>query len=186
MSRFILFIVACIFVSCTGVTVKTEDNFEFVELPDHSLVYLNHNSSIKYNEDFNPRDIALTGEAFFDVTASDSPFIVTTALGEIKVTGTEFNVAADEEVLDVEVEEGSVAIEIKEGKERLARGQRAAYQKSTKTMKKVKADRTYKKWMYEMEAAFIKLGKEFKRSGKKIGKESKKLGRALKNKLKDL
>lgn len=68
-----------------------------VQLPDGTLVYLNHNTNLSYNNDFNKntRTVTLSGEAFFDVAKNASiPFIIRTASAEIKVVGTSFNVMA--------------------------------------------------------------------------------------------
>lgn len=65
-------------------------------LPDSSKVWLNANSSLRYDSDFgiNSRDVKLKGEAFFDVTKSKIPFIVATDKLSIQVKGTRFNVRA--------------------------------------------------------------------------------------------
>lgn len=64
-------------------------------LPDGTIVYLNANSYLEYDNDFNKtdRNVSLTGEAYFDVAHnSQSPFIVHTSRATIKVLGTKFNV----------------------------------------------------------------------------------------------
>lgn len=63
-------------------------------LPDSSVVWLNAGSKLSYNEYFGikNRDIFLTGEAFFDVKKSTTPFIIRTNNIQIKVLGTAFNV----------------------------------------------------------------------------------------------
>lgn len=68
-----------------------------IELPDHSLVTLNGNSSIHYRrgwEDRKVREVWLEGEAFFSVahTADHQKFVVHTNIMEIEVLGTKFNV----------------------------------------------------------------------------------------------
>ncbi len=66
-----------------------------VYLPDGSTVELNSGSSIKYPRFFTGnRNVALDGEAFFDVKESDVPFIVQTFNAEVQVLGTTFNVKA--------------------------------------------------------------------------------------------
>jgi len=55
-TRFILAVAAALVLSACGqVRVETAENFEQVELPDSSIVYLSHNSSLTYDESFNPR-----------------------------------------------------------------------------------------------------------------------------------
>ncbi len=65
-------------------------------LPDGSKVWLNAESKILYPEKFNHQNriVMLQGEAYFDVTKSEKPFIVKTDRIDIEVLGTEFNVMA--------------------------------------------------------------------------------------------
>ncbi|ASZ14638.1 DUF4974 domain-containing protein [Chitinophaga pendula] len=68
-----------------------------VILPDSSVVWLNAASSLQYPDHFNgpQRRITLVGEACFEVHAAASqPFIVQTALQDVIVLGTAFNVNA--------------------------------------------------------------------------------------------
>ncbi|PSL47520.1 FecR family protein [Chitinophaga niastensis] len=68
-----------------------------VVLPDGSSIILRKNSTVELAAGFNQvnRDLTLTGEAFFDVTHdAQHPFMVHTALVDIKVLGTVFNVSA--------------------------------------------------------------------------------------------
>jgi ferric-dicitrate binding protein FerR (iron transport regulator) len=67
------------------------------ELPDHSLVRLNVNSTLRYSEELDnggPREVWLNGEAFFTVRHqhNNRRFIVHTTDVDIQVVGTEFNV----------------------------------------------------------------------------------------------
>lgn len=75
----------------------------YVTLPDSSHVWLNAGSRISFDQHFGSdnRDLALEGEAFFDVEKSKVPFKVQTVAYEISVLGTAFNVKAyrdDDEV----------------------------------------------------------------------------------------
>jgi transmembrane sensor len=68
-----------------------------IELPDHSIVTLNANSTIHYPatwKDGNVREVWLEGEAYFAVahTADHKGFIVHSEDMDIEVLGTEFNV----------------------------------------------------------------------------------------------
>ncbi len=66
-----------------------------VTLPDGTKVWLNSGSKIIYPDKFSEanREVALVGEAFFDVTRNEhKPFIVKTDNLDIKVLGTRFNV----------------------------------------------------------------------------------------------
>ena len=41
--------------SDSNIHISSKDNFEIVELPDGSIAYLNNNSSIEYDKNFNQR-----------------------------------------------------------------------------------------------------------------------------------
>jgi hypothetical protein len=81
-------------------------------LPDGTKGWLNSNSSIKYNGNFSTnRQLALKGEAFFDVFKDkNSPFIVTANDISVKVLGTRFNITSYENEKNIEVvlEEGKL------------------------------------------------------------------------------
>jgi ferric-dicitrate binding protein FerR (iron transport regulator) len=87
-------------------------------LPDGTTGWLNSNSSVKYNGNFNTnRQITLKGEAFFDVFKDKKrPFIVNTPEINVKVLGTRFNIASYENEKNVEVvlEEGKLIFNDKE------------------------------------------------------------------------
>lgn len=68
-----------------------------VILPDSSVVWLNAATTLKYPDRFKDaqRMVALSGEAYFDVhAAANQPFVVQTALQDVVVLGTTFNVNA--------------------------------------------------------------------------------------------
>ncbi len=174
------------FSSCSSVTVKTEDNFEVIELPDGSLAYLNHNSFLKYYGDFDPRSIELSGEIFFNVSEGETPFIVYTDLCEIKVLGTKFNVKSDKQETEVEVEQGSVELTSKQEKNKLGMGEKGVYKKDGNGFEKGKAEFKFKNWMYNLKIEFKKLGKEIKQGSKKLGKDSKEASKELKKEMKKL
>ena len=92
-------------------TLRGEE--KMVLLPDGTQVHLNAMSRLVYPETFtgDQRRVELDGEAFFDVTKSDIPFIVSTPLMDIQVLGTVFNVSAysGEEASAVLVE-GSIKV----------------------------------------------------------------------------
>jgi hypothetical protein len=87
-------------------------------LPDGTTGWLNSNSSVKYNGNFNAdRQVTLTGEAFFDVFKDKKrPFIVKTNEVILTVLGTRFNIASYENEKNVEVvlEEGKLIFNDKE------------------------------------------------------------------------
>lgn len=71
----------------------------FLQLPDGTKVWLNTCTSLEYSVDYgiNNRNIALVGEAYFEVAKNrDIPFVVKTDGLEVKALGTAFNVCAYE------------------------------------------------------------------------------------------
>jgi len=87
-------------------------------LPDGTIGWLNSNSSVKYNGNFNAdRQVTLKGEAFFDVYKDKKrPFIVNTNEVIVRVLGTRFNIASYENEKNVEVvlEEGKLILNNRE------------------------------------------------------------------------
>ncbi|MBX3253142.1 MAG: FecR family protein [Chitinophagaceae bacterium] len=70
-----------------------------IQLPDGTVVWLNADSKLTYDENFRDdlREAVLEGEAFFDVAKDEQkPFIIHTKTIDIKVLGTAFNVKAYE------------------------------------------------------------------------------------------
>lgn len=68
-----------------------------VVLPDGSMVVLNASSKLTYPTTFNKktRAVSIEGEAYFSVTTDKlKPFIVSTDVYDVRVTGTEFNLSA--------------------------------------------------------------------------------------------
>ena len=64
-------------------------------LPDGTQVWLNSGSKLSYDKAYGSgiREVALSGEAYFDVVKNPSqPFVIHTASIDIKVLGTAFNV----------------------------------------------------------------------------------------------
>jgi ferric-dicitrate binding protein FerR (iron transport regulator) len=186
-TSYIFFIASLIALSsCSSVTVETEDNFEVVELPDGSLAFLNQNSAIAYDKEFSPRTLEVQGEIFLSVVEGETPFVVKSQHGELKVLGTEFSVKAHAEELEVEVEEGIVELKTMAHSDRVKRGEAAVYKKAENDFKKVKAEFKFRIWMKDLKDEFKRLGKEIKASSKEIGKESKEGGKQLKKELKKL
>lgn len=88
-----------------------------ITLPDSSTVWLNAKSRLSFDERFGAdnRNLTLEGEAFFDVVKSTMPFRVRTALFDVAVLGTAFNVKAyaDDDRVITTLVHGSVRIERK-------------------------------------------------------------------------
>jgi ferric-dicitrate binding protein FerR (iron transport regulator) len=82
-------------------------------LPDGSVVTLNKKSSISYPAEFkgDKREVALKGEAFFEVTKNKKkPFIISVNDVRVKVLGTSFNVKDNARETEVIVETGLVEV----------------------------------------------------------------------------
>ena len=96
------------------IIVPTGGEYNLI-LSDGTLVYLNAESVITYPQKFvgEKREVTLEGEAYFQVTASkEHPFIVKTKDMDVLVTGTEFNVKAYPDELNVQTTllRGKVAV----------------------------------------------------------------------------
>ncbi len=70
-------------------------------LADGTKVWLNSGTTMSFPNSFNSnkREVKISGEAFFDVVKSKTPFIVSSSFGKIHVLGTTFNVRAYENML---------------------------------------------------------------------------------------
>lgn len=87
------------------VEVSAADSVNIFFLPDNSKIYLNKKSSITYADAFadTARITYLIGEAYFEVTKNSKPFIVYAGGTQIRVTGTAFDVKANDDYEKVEV-----------------------------------------------------------------------------------
>ena len=77
-------------------------------LSDGSVVRVAGSTTVEFPPSRNRRELVLDGRAFFAVTEAEVPFVVRTALGEVTVLGTRFEVAVDDEELRLIVVEGVV------------------------------------------------------------------------------
>jgi transmembrane sensor len=95
-----------------AVQTITAGKIERVVLADSSVAVLNKESVVSYPEHFGKsREVVLSkGEAFFKVTHNGKPFVVHTAIADIHVIGTAFNVTLSDGHLNVTVEEGKVLV----------------------------------------------------------------------------
>jgi len=178
---FLITLIAC----NTTIEIETEDNYESVILPDGSLVYLNHDSSISYDENFQPRTLNLNGEAFFTVISDESIFTVSTTHGDIEVLGTEFNVKTMSEQIIIDVEKGLVELKTAYNKSEIEKGIMATYKEGERAVKKIKSDRRYTKWVRSLKKEFNSLGKQLKPVVKDIGNEFEKTGKRIGDEFKD-
>src|SRR5450759_2727569 len=99
------------------ITVATgnEQKNLLVALPDGSRIFLNRNTEFSYRANLGKhrRDVRLTGEAFFDISADASkPFIIDAGNAKVKVVGTSFNVITEnsESAVEVYVKTGKVML----------------------------------------------------------------------------
>lgn len=88
-----------------------------VVLPDHSVVWVNAGSSLRYSKDFNKknREIHLEGEAYFEVARDTlKPFVVRSEALSVRVLGTRFNIKAykDDQTIDVSLVSGKVNVSL--------------------------------------------------------------------------
>ncbi len=89
-------------------------------LQDSSEVTLSYTSRLVVSkmEQGKSRMLSLTGEAFFRVQRNETPFVVETDVGRVRVVGTAFNVRAREASLEVVVVHGVVDVTVsKDGKD---------------------------------------------------------------------
>lgn len=85
---------------------NTSDGIFWDTLPDGSVVCLNQHSELVLDKSFNKdtRELALTGEAWFDVVPDKSkPFTVNIDSLKVKVTGTSFNIRSSRQNQSTEV-----------------------------------------------------------------------------------
>jgi ferric-dicitrate binding protein FerR (iron transport regulator) len=84
-------------------------------LPDGTSVWLNAQSSLKYDQSFGKktREVLLEGEAYFEVVRNETlPFLVKASKTIVRVLGTSFNVKAypDENFIETTVIQGKVKV----------------------------------------------------------------------------
>lgn len=143
------FIVRLIFIndnSQKGTVMYASNKTEQKVLPDGSKVFMNKNSELSYVEKKGRREVKLKGEAYFEVVHNDmEPFVIEVNEVMIKDIGTAFNVKALPEgnTIEVLVESGEVQFFTENSKGlNLVAGQKAVYNKSTKTFSMVELPAT--------------------------------------------
>jgi ferric-dicitrate binding protein FerR (iron transport regulator) len=102
-------------------TIRIESSagqHQFAELPDHSKINLNAQTSISYHPYWWKinREIKLVGEAYFEVEKGKK-FTVVSAKGITQVLGTSFNILAREDIYKVTCITGSVKVKSVTGSE---------------------------------------------------------------------
>lgn len=116
-------------------------------LPEGSKITLNKNSSITYSEPFdnNQRNVALTGEAYFEVQSNpERPFVISTQKTFIKVIGTSFNVssASSSDSIIVTVDSGKVLFSANEQQVELTPGINGIFIKSQGMLRSTRLPKT--------------------------------------------
>jgi Fe2+-dicitrate sensor, membrane component len=109
---FVIILGAGLWIYSQNMSFETGRNKELaLELPDHSKIWLNENSSLEYNKVFFylKRNIEMKGEAYFVVTKGQK-FSVTTPTHRISVLGTRFLIS-ERDSFNVSCYEGKVLVE---------------------------------------------------------------------------
>lgn len=97
----------------TIISTQKDERKEAYKLPDGSRVWLNENSSIAFDDNFEKRIVKLTGEGYFEVEKKEGEaFIVHSEKAQVTVLGTAFNLRAypDEATVEVAVTHGKVEL----------------------------------------------------------------------------
>lgn len=123
-----------------------------VQLADGTRVTLNAGSSLRYPVSFDDstRTVYLSGEAYFDVTSTGKPFIVSSDQQNIRVLGTQFNVNAyeDEVHISTTLVEGSVQITSSNNQIVLVPGTQAQLDRTTELLQTESVNTMkYTSWM---------------------------------------
>ncbi len=125
----------------TPIALSTENGSKAeITLPDGTEVTLNSGSSITYisNPSDGIRDVSFSGEAFFKVAKSKTPFVVQTSGGmKLKVLGTQFNLStyAENNHIETTLLEGKVELSSPNGKNLILEpGQMGSYDQSTQKL----------------------------------------------------
>jgi ferric-dicitrate binding protein FerR (iron transport regulator) len=129
--------IAAYFYSISGTTIASGDKVLVKTLPDNSVITLNKNSEISYKKSFNKTDrhLALSGEAFFNVTPNkQKPFEIEVDNIKVTVVGTSFNINEDKKGTEVIVETGVVTVQLKDKIIKLLPGQKTFISKGSQEL----------------------------------------------------
>lgn len=106
----------CLARDCTTIRVPYGCTY-YLTLADGTKVWMNSGSDLKFSHDFNReiREVWMSGELFFEVAHSDSPFVIHAEDLLIRDLGTSFNVTAypEEDVFVTTLVSGSAQVEYK-------------------------------------------------------------------------
>ena len=123
-----------------------------MDLPDGSVVWLNSQTTLTYDEDFGKKDrkVTLDGEAYFEVTPDkERPFVVKAAGLEITVLGTAFDVCAykDDSEVSVVLLTGKVDVASESDRYVMQPDEKLVYDRNTGTMQVGKVySKEYVEW----------------------------------------
>ncbi|WP_428654821.1 FecR family protein [Runella sp.] len=114
--------------------LKTTEKTNEQILPDGTKIFLNHNTTLTYADDFGKetRTVTLKGEAYFEVKRDENrPFIIHANDTEVRVLGTAFNVRAYDKKVNVAVTSGKVQFSTPKAKTLLVKDEAATAQADT-------------------------------------------------------
>lgn len=138
--------------------VKTDaEDKKTIKLADGSTLTLNKNSTAHVPQAFSAteRRIKLAGEAFFEIEKMPNKlFIVETALGEVQVLGTSFNVKVEAEQLDVFVKTGKVRLSCKGQQLELTKGEKGSFDAVANSLKETKNADTKAMFWHSQQISF--------------------------------
>jgi ferric-dicitrate binding protein FerR (iron transport regulator) len=124
-----------------------------VQLPDGSVVKLNANSTLKFDEaqwlEENIRTVWLDGEAYFDVapTKTKTKFVVNTNEVQVVVLGTEFNLRSRSATSEVVLAEGKIELQVEDKTIPMVPGDLITYSSAQKKLESKKVKPTdYSAW----------------------------------------
>lgn len=125
-----------------------------IMLADSTVVWMHENTNLNYlaRNSSHQRSVELFGEAFFEVTPGDLPFIVNLGDFAVKVHGTAFNIRnyGNTSTTEVTLVEGSVELLFPNKSCFLLPGQKGIYNKRSKTINVTDADvEIEKSWAQE-------------------------------------
>ncbi|WP_273274729.1 FecR family protein [Maribacter polysiphoniae] len=138
------------------VITNNSETFKITKLEDGSLITLNANSSLRFDNNHKGVRLAeLDGEAFFEIARDEQkPFIITTGSISTKVLGTSFNIKETDSVIDVTVATGLVQVSNGVNAVKLKPNQRVEYSSMSKSFKTTEIDHNlYTSW-YKNKAEF--------------------------------
>lgn len=132
-------------------TLETGAMAQQFKLKDGSEVWLNKESKLTFQDGFQPdlREVALDGEAFFDVERNEAaPFVIKTQNSTVTVLGTSFNVKETSTATTVSVKSGRVRVEGDGEQVELTKGEQATHTFAERQIKK-SASLTENDWAWK-------------------------------------